>query len=152
MNNMKVVLKADVKGQGKKGEVVNVSDGYARNFLFPRDLATPANAQAMNEVKQKNDAKAHHAKEELENAQREKDIINGKTLKISAKCGGSGKLFGAITAKEISVYIQNNFSVTVDKKKITLTSDIKSIGEYSATIKLHQQVTAEIKIVVEEEK
>ena len=96
---MKVLLLADVKGSGKKGELVNVSDGYARNFLFPKKLAKEANAQVMNELKNAADAKAYHVKVETENAQKAAELLNGKNVKIFAKAGQGGKLFGSVTAK-----------------------------------------------------
>ena len=99
---MKVILKADVKGQGKKGELVNVSDGYARNFLFPRGLATEADAQAMNDLKNKEDAARFHAETEKKEAQAAADALNGKSVKIVAKAGQNGRLFGSVTTKEIA--------------------------------------------------
>ena len=96
---MKVLLLTDVKGSGKKGELVNVSDGYARNFLFPKKLAKEANAQVMNELKNAADAKAYHVKVETENAQKAAELLNGKNVKIFAKAGQGGKLFGSVTAK-----------------------------------------------------
>jgi len=147
---MKVVLKEDVKSLGKKGELVNVSDGYARNFLFPKNLATQANAQAMNELKNREEAKKHHAKQELDKANAVKEKINDKTVNLTAKAGQGGKLFGAITAKEIAENIEKEFSVEIDKKKISLENDIKQFGTYSAAIKLHTGITANVFVVVSE--
>ena len=115
---MKVVLLADVKGSGKKGELVNVSDGYARNFLFPKKLAKEANAQALNELKNAEESKAFKIKQETEAAQASADKINGKSVSILAKAGQGGKLFGSVTAKEIAEAIKKQYGVDVDKRKI----------------------------------
>ena len=146
---MKVVLTADVKGKGKKGELINVSDGYARNFLFPKNLAIEANNSAMSELKSREEAKAHHIAVEKQEAQDSADKINGKTIVIHAKAGASGKLFGAITSKEISIEIKNATGVEVDRRKIVM-KDIKSFGEYSAEVKLYNGISANVNIKVEE--
>ena len=106
---MKVILKQDVPGSGKKGELVNVSDGYGRNYLLPKGLAVEANAQAMNELKARQAAKEHHAAVEKQTAQELANRLNGKTVKLTAKAGANGKLFGSITAKEISEEIKKQF-------------------------------------------
>lgn len=146
---MKVILLEDVKGQGKKGELVNVSDGYARNFLFPHKKAVVADNAAMSELKNHNESVAHHKEMELENAKETAKKLDGKTVKIKAKAGASGKLFGSVTSKEIAEEIKNTLGVTVDKKKMTV-ADIKNFGEYTCDIKLHSQVTATLKVLVEE--
>ena len=146
---MKVILTADVKGLGKKGEMVNASDGYARNFLFPRKLAVEANAQALNELKKREAANKHRAETELAEAQEAARKINGMTLHISANAGTSGKLFGSITSKEIAENIKKVFDVEVDKRKISV-GDIKNYGTYEAEIKLLAGVTAKLYIVVSE--
>ncbi len=146
---MKVVLTADVKGKGKKGELINVSDGYARNFLFPKNLAIEANNSAMSELKSREEAKAHHIAVEKQEAQDSADKINGKTIVIHAKAGASGKLFGAITSKEISIEIKNATGVEVDRRKIAM-KDIKSFGEYSAEVKLYNGISANVNIKVVE--
>ena len=110
---MKVILLADVKGHGKKGELCNVSDGYARNFLFPKKLAIEADATAMNELRNRENAAAHHKAEE----------------EAAAKAGASGKLFGAVTSKEVAAEISRLFAVTIDKKKVSM-NDIKSFGQF----------------------
>ena len=132
---MKVVLLADVKGSGKKGELVNVSDGYARNFLFPKKLAKEANAQALNELK---------------NAQASADKINGKSVSILAKAGQGGKLFGSVTAKEIAEAIKKQYGVDVDKRKIDTKGDMKAFGTYECEVKLYSGITATVKAVVTE--
>lgn len=146
---MKVVLKQDVKGLGKKGELVNTSDGYARNYLFPRNLAGEANAQAISELKNKEDAEKYRLKVEKEKALADAALINGKTIKFTAVAGQNGRLFGSVTTKEIAEKIKKEFNVDVDKKKIT-ADEIKSYGTYKADIKFNQGVTAEIYVFVGE--
>ena len=147
---MKVVLKADVKGSGKKGELVNVSDGYARNFLFPRGLAVEANASAMNEIKSKDEARRHHLEMEKAAAQELCNKLNEKTVKLTAKAGAGGKLFGSVTSKEIAEAISKQFSVSVDKRKIVLDADIKAFGTYNAEIKIMVGIIAKIFVMVSE--
>lgn len=147
---MKVVLLKDVKGSGKKGELVNVSDGYARNYLLPRDFAKEANAQVMNELKSAEDAKNYKIKRETEAARAAAKKIDGKTLKMSAKAGQGGKLFGSITSKEISDEIKRLYKVEVDKRKVILDGDIKAFGTYQCEIKLYNGVSAKIYIAVGE--
>ena len=147
---MKVVLKADVKGLGKKGELVNASDGYARNFLCPRGLAVEANAQAMNEIKSKDEARRHHLEMEKAAALELREKLNEKTVKLTAKAGAGGKLFGSVTAKEIAEEISKQFSVSVDKRKIALDSEIKSFGTFNAEIKIMSGIVAIIFVMVSE--
>ena len=146
---MKVVLLADVKGSGKKGELVNVSDGYARNFLFPKKLAKEANAQALNELKNAEESKAFKIKQETEAAQASADKINGKSVSILAKAGQGGKLFGSVTAKEIAEAIKK-YGVDVDKRKIDTKGDMKAFGTYECEVKLYSGITATVKAVVTE--
>ena len=146
---MKVILLADVKGQGKKGQLVNVSDGYARNFLFPKNLAKEANAAAMNELNTKAAAVAFHYEEDKAAAKALADKINGTTVTLNAKAGANGKLFGSITSKEIATEINKTFGVEVDKKKVTV-ADIKSYGEFTAEIKFYNGITAKVTVKVEE--
>lgn len=146
---MKVILKQDVKGQGKAGQLVNVSDGYARNFLFPRQLAMPADAQAMNELKSKEEAAQYHARVEKEAAMAAAAQLADKTLKIQAKAGSAGRLFGSVTTKEVADALQKQYGITVDKRKISM-DDIKSFGSYTAEIKLHVGVVAKITVMVVE--
>ena len=146
---MKVLLRQDVKGQGKAGQIVNVSDGYARNFLFPRQLAVPADAQAMNELRTKEEAAQYHARVEKEAALEAAAKLKEKTVKISAKAGSSGRLFGAVTTKEVAEALNKQFGIQVDKRKITM-NDIKAYGTYTAEIKLHAGVTAAFSVTVSE--
>lgn len=147
---MKVVLLADVKGSGKKGELVNVSDGYARNFLFPKKLAKEANAQAMNELKNAEEAKAYKIKTETEAAQKAAAILEGKTVKMTAKAGQGGRLFGSVTAKEIAEALKEQFKVDIDKRKIVVDGDIKAFGSYVCEIKLYAGISAKMFVMVGE--
>lgn len=147
---MKVVLLADVKGSGKKGELVNVSDGYARNFLFPKKLAKEANAQALNELKNAQESQAFKIKQETEAAQASANKISGKSVSIFAKAGQGGKLFGSVTAKEIAEAIKKQYGVDVDKRKIDTKGDMKAFGTYECEVKLYSGITATVKAVVTE--
>ena len=144
---MKVILLEDVKGQGKKGALVNVSDGYARNFLFPKNLAKEANATAMAEFNSKAAAVTFHYEQDKAAAQELAAKIEGKTVEIKAKAGATGKLFGSITSKEIAAELGRMLGITVDKKKLTV-KDIKNYGEYTATIKLFTDISATFTVAV----
>ena len=145
---MKVILMQDVKSIGKKGELKEVSDGYARNFLLPRKLAKEANAQAMNEFKNAEAAKEYKVKVETEKAQENAKALSGKTVKISAKAGQNGKLFGSVTAKELAEEIGRQYGVEVDKRKIVLENDIKAFGTYSFDLKFYNGITASLSVAV----
>ena len=144
---MEVILKSDVKGLGKKSEKVNVSDGYARNFLFPRGLAAEANAQTLSEMKNKQSSEQFKADEELKAAKENAEKINNNTVVLKAKGGTNGRLLGSVTAKEIAVVVSEQYKVKVDKRKITV-DDIKAFGTYNATVRLHPKVTASFKVQV----
>lgn len=146
---MKVILNQDVKGLGKKGELVNTSDGYARNFLFPRKLATEANSQAMTELQNRENSKKHKIAVETQEAKDAAAKIEGKIIKVTAKAGQGGRLFGSVTSKEIAAEMKNQFGIDIDRRKITV-NDIKAFGTYPATVKLYQGVTAEFKVAVSE--
>lgn len=147
---MKVVLKQDVKNIGKKDELHEVSDGYARNFLLPRGLAVEADNAAVNEVKTKAAAKQHHAKEELEAAQAIADKLNGKTIVLHAKAGQAGRLFGAITVKDIAAALEAD-GVQIDKRKLSIAvKEIKTFGDYEVEAKIFAGVTAKFTCKVEE--
>lgn len=148
---MKVILMEDVQGSGKKGDIVNVSDGYAKNFLLKRKLAVPASAQALNEINAKKAADAHKIQVETEAAKAAADGIKDKTVKILAKAGENGKLFGSVTAKEVADEIKKQLGHDIDKRKITLDGEIKKFGTYSAEIKLQHGVTTKIFVMVGEE-
>ena len=144
---MKVVLLSDVKGQGKKGELCNVSDGYARNFLFPKNLAVPADSAALSELKSREESKEHHKKEEIAAAKATAEKLEGKTIVIKAKAGANGKLFGSVTSKEIVAEIKSSLGIDIDRKKMSV-ADIKNFGEYTADIKLYQGISAKITVKV----
>ncbi len=146
---MKVVLLADVKGLGKKGQLCNASDGYARNFLFPKKLAVEADNSALNELKNREQAAAHHKQEEINAAKNTASLLDGKTVTLKAKAGSGGRLFGSVTSKEIATEIKNSLGIEIDKKKMT-APDIKNFGEYTAEIKLYQGITAKINVKVTE--
>ncbi len=146
---MKVILKQDVKGLGKKGELVNASDGYARNFLFPKGLAAEANAQAMSEFKNKQQAEKYRIETETAAAKAAAERISGKTVHITAKAGQNGKLFGSVTSKEIAEKIRAEFGIETDKRKI-IVDDIKQFGTYEFEIKLYQGISAKLYVMVGE--
>ena len=130
--------------------MVNVSDGYARNFLFPKKLAKEANAQALNELKNAEESKGFKIKQETEAAQASADKINGKSVSILAKAGQGGKLVGSVTAKEIAEAIKKQYGVDVDKRKIDTKGDMKAFGTYECEVKLYSGITATAKAVVTE--
>lgn len=149
---MKVILQQDVKGSGKKGDMINVSDGYARNFLFPRKMAIEASTQALNDYKNREAAKQHRLDEEKANAENAAKVLEGKSVHITAKAGSNGRLFGSVTSKEIAEQLKKDFSIEVDKRKITLAEDIKAFGSYQADVKLYNGISAKIFVVVGEDK
>lgn len=146
---MKVILKQDVKGLGKKGELVNASDGYARNFLFPRNLAAEANAQSMSELKNKQQAEKYRIATETAEAKANAERMNGKTIKITAKAGANGKLFGSVTSKEIAEKVKEEFGIVTDKRKIVV-EDIKQFGTYEFEVKLYTGISAKLFVMVGE--
>ncbi|MFU0833148.1 MAG: 50S ribosomal protein L9 [Oscillospiraceae bacterium] len=148
---MKVVLLQDVKGAGKKGELVQVSDGYARNFLLPRKLAKEANAQVMSELKSAESARQWRIQKETEEAKAAAASINGKTIRLFAKAGQGGRLFGSITSKEIAEELKKSFQVDVDKRKIVLNGDIRAFGTYECEVKLYTGISAKIYVLVGEQ-
>ena len=147
---MKVILQQDVKGQGKKGQLVEVSDGYARNFLLPKKLAVPATAENVNTMKQQE--KARKAQEAAEKAEAEATAkkLEGLMVKIPAKAGEGGRLFGAVTAKEVSEALAAQHGVTIAKAKLVLEEPIKACGGYQIKCKLGYEVTGTLKIMVVE--
>ncbi len=145
---MKVVLLQDVKALGKKGELVTVSDGYARNFLFPKNIAKEANAQALNELKNAEQSKKFKTDTAIAEANKAKAELEGAVFVMNAKAGQNGKLFGSITAKEISAEIKKQKGIDVDKRKVTLSSDIKTCGVYDVEVKLYTSIIANVKVEV----
>ena len=147
---MKVILTEDVKGSGKKGDLVEVADSYARNILLRKGLAIEATATAINNKKTQDAAKAHHAQVELDAARANKERLDGKSVTVLAKAGSGGRLFGAVTSKEIAAALKNEYKVDVDKKKIALSGENKAFGTFSFDLKLHNGVVAAMKVVVKE--
>lgn len=147
---MKVILKADVKGSGKAGQLVDVSDGYARNFLLPRGLAAEASAQAINDLKGREAAKEHKAAVEKAEAEAAAKKLDGVVVRLTAKAGENGRLFGAVTAKEIAASVKEQFAVGVDKRKIVLEGEIKAYGTYPFEIRLHPGISAKLSVQVGE--
>ncbi len=144
---MKVILKQDVKGQGKKGQLVQVSDGYARNFLLPKGLAIEADSQAMNDLKNKEAAQEYHKKVEKDEAEATAKTLSGKTVNIKARAGQNGKLFGSVTTKEVAEALNKQYGVTIDKRKISM-ADAKAFGAYEAELKFNQGVSCKITVMV----
>ena len=147
---MKVILLADVKGQGKKNEVIEVSDGYGKNFLIPRKLAKPADAQSVNDAKMKENARLYKLETEKKEAQELAEKLKKITVTIKASCGGDGRLYGSVTAKEIAEALKEQFGVEIDKRKIAIDGDIKAFGTYSCEIKLYAGITAKVYVMVAE--
>ena len=147
---MKVILLCDVKGQGKKDQIVNVSDGYARNFLFPQKKAIPADAKATREVKSKEDAKQYRISEDKKAAIALAEVINKVELEIQMGHGQDGRLYGSVTAKDIAEKLQATISHDVDKRKLVLKEAIKAYGKYNVEIKLYQDVIAKFVVHVHE--
>lgn len=147
---MKVVLKQDVRNLGKKGELVETSDGYARNFLFPRNLAAEADNKAMNELKNAESSKQFKIDTQIKQATASKNKLEGQVFKMTAKAGSNGRLFGSVTSKEIAQEIKKQYAIFVDKRKVTLDTDIKAFGTYNATVKLYNGIVANIKVQVTE--
>ena len=147
---MKVVLKQDVRNLGKKGELVETSDGYARNFLFPRNLAAEADNKAMNELKNAESSKQFKIDTQIKQATASKNKLEGQVFKMTAKAGSNGRLFGSVTSKEIAQEIKKQYAISVDKRKVTLDTDSKAFGTYNATVKLYNGIVANIKVQVTE--
>lgn len=147
---MKVILLQDVKGVGKKGEVINASDGYARNFLFPKKLAQEANDANMHILNKKNETERKKKLAEIEAAQKLAADLKDKEVKITAKSGDNGRLFGAITSKDIATALNKQYNVDIDKKKI-VTDTIKTMGAFEIEVKLYPEVSTKIKVVVSEQ-
>jgi len=144
---MDVILKQDVKGIGKKGELKKVAEGHARNFLLPRGLAVEATADEINKMKNRDSAAAFHKAEDIAKTNEEKAKIDGNTISIKAKMGANGRLFGAVTSKEIAAIINDTFGVSIDKKKISV-ADIKDAGTYTAAVKLPHGISAKVNVDV----
>ena len=147
---MKVLLDQDIKGTGKKGDIVDVSDGYARNFLFPRRLATPADAAAVNAANIKKSAAAHRKFTAGVAARELAKSLDGKQVTIPVRVGENGKMFGTVSGKEVAAALAEQLGTTVDKKKISLSDAIRSTGEYTAKISLFEGVSANVRVLIKE--
>ena len=145
---MKVILLKDVKSQGKKDDLINVSDGYARNYLIPRGLAVEADAKALNDIKNREAAKKHRIALEVAAANETKEKLEGIVVKIRGKAGADGKLFGSVTSADIAEELLKQHGIEVDKKKIVMDSPVKAFGTYSFNVKLYPEITGAINIVV----
>ena len=145
---MKVILKQDIKGVGKKDQVINASDGYAQNFLFPKNLAVPADKGNMSKLQSKMDSLDFKKEEERKKAVEIAKKIETITLEIKVKSGENGKIFGSITSKEIAENLEKQYNIKVDKKKINLQEPIKSIGGINVEIKLFEKIIAKLKVKI----
>ncbi len=148
---MKVILLQDVKSVGKKGDIIDANDGYARNFLIPKKMGVPANAENMNTLKLQKSNEAKVAQEQLEEAQRFAKELETKEVVLAIKAGEGGKTFGSVSSKEIANAYKEQCGITIDKKKIQLPESIKNFGVYEVKIKLHPKVTGTLKVKVKEQ-
>lgn len=145
---MKVLLLADVKGQGKKDQIVEVSDGYARNFLFPKKLAVAADAKVMSEAKSKDEAKQFRLKEEKAAAKALAEKLTTLTVKITASSGADGRLYGSVTSKDIAEALAKQHGIDIDKRKLILSENVKSYGTYNVDVKVYPEISGTLKVVV----
>lgn len=145
---MKLILLEDVKGVGKKGDIVNKNDGYALNFLIPKKLAVEATKGNINEIELKKKAEEKKKKEELEEAKRLAEELKEKIVKVTVKAGENGKVFGSVTNKEIAVALAAQTGMDIDKKKISFDEPIKMVGRRTVKVKLHPQVTVELTVEI----
>lgn len=145
---MKLILTQDVKGQGKKDQVIEVSDGYARNFLLPRGLAVPADAKALSEIKNREASKQHKIDTEKAAAKEIAQKLSEITVKIVSSGGTDGRLYGSVTAKDIAEALEQQFGISVDKRKLSLNENIKTFGTYNVDVKLYTDVSGKVKVAV----
>ncbi|MBQ8431868.1 MAG: 50S ribosomal protein L9 [Clostridia bacterium] len=145
---MKVILLADVKGQGKKNDVIEVSDGYGKNFLIPRKLAKPADAQSLNDVKVKEAARLYRIETEKKEALALAETLKGILVKIPASSGADGRLYGSVTTKDIVEKLQADHKIVLDKRKLVLSDPIKAYGKYEVEVKLYTEVSGKINVLV----
>lgn len=149
---MKVILLQDVKSLGKKGEIVNVSDGYARNFILPKKMGVEATGKNLNDLKLQKNNEVKVAQEHLEAAKELGAKLSGGKVTLAIKVGEGGRTFGSVSSKEIAAAVKEQMGLDIDKKKIQLKETIKMLGTHIVPVKLHPEVTAELKVVVTEEK
>lgn len=145
---MKLILLENIKGVGKKDEIINANDGYARNYLLPKKLAVEANNANMATLKAKQDSNAYKKQEDKKNAEELKEKLSKLTLKIEVKAGGNGKIFGGVTAKEIAEQLEKQYKISIDKRKIELKETIKNLGATIVEIKLFEGVVGTLKVNV----
>ena len=145
---MKVLLLQDVKGQGKKDQIIDVSDGYARNFLFPKKLAVVADNKAINEVKNKEASKQYKIETEKANARATAAKLSEVVVKISVNAGADGRLYGSITSKDIAEALAKQHGITIDKRKIVMPDPIKAYGTYNYDVRLYPEITGKVKVTV----
>ena len=145
---MKVILLADVKGPVKKEEIVNLSDGYARNFLFPKKLAVESTPGAAKEIERKKAAERQREMERRAEAEKKAGVLRGKVINVAAKCGAQGRLYGSVTGQEIAEALKKQYQVDVDKRKIDLSDAIRSVGETEVIVKLYPEVSAKMTVRV----
>ncbi|MFI3231541.1 MAG: 50S ribosomal protein L9 [bacterium] len=149
---MKVILLEDVKGVGKKDDIINANDGYAKNFLFPKNLAVSADKNNLNKVGNIKKLEEEKKQQEYEEALELSKKIEANDLSLSMKLGNNGKLFGAVTSKELATALKDKFDIKIDKKKIVLTEPIKHLGTQQVGVKIHPKVTAKLKVIITEQK
>lgn len=149
---MKVILTQDVKSQGKKGQLINVSDGYARNFLLPKGLAVEADAGAMNDLKNKESSRLHKIELEKEAANETKKKLESIVVKLTAKAGADGRLYGSVTSLDIAEALEKQHSIKVDKRKIQLSDPLKTFGAHSVGVKLYTEINGTINVVISDVK
>ncbi|MBR2024996.1 MAG: 50S ribosomal protein L9 [Clostridia bacterium] len=147
---MKVILLQDVKSQGKKDQIIDVSEGYARNFLFPKKLAIPADAKAVNDAKNRKDSEKYKIEQEKQAARELAKKIGDSTVKISADAGDGGKFYGAVTSKDIAEALKSQFNIDIDKRKFELDAPIKAFGTYKIDVKLYQGISGKLTVMVVE--
>ncbi len=147
---MKVILLTDVKGQGKKDQIIEVSDGYARNFLFPQKKAIPADAKAQNDLRGKAEAQQYKLEEERKAARATAEKLNAAEVVIKAESGKDDRLYGAITSKDIASALQAQFGIAVDKRRVQLDAPIKTYGTFSVTVKLYEDISGTCRVTVKQ--
>lgn len=145
---MKLILTQDVKGQGKKDQVINVSDGYARNFLIPKGLAIPADAKSMSEIKSREESRLHKIETEKTAAKEIAAKLEKITVKIVGQAGSDGRLYGSVTAKDIAEALEKQHGIVIDKRKLSLPEPIKTFGTYNTEVKLYTEIIGKVKVTV----
>ena len=149
---MKVILTKDVKAQGKKGELIDVSDGYAKNFLLPKGLAIVAGAKEINELKNRESAEKFKIETERNEAKQLAEKLDGIVVKVSATAGAEGKLYGSVTSMEIADLLEKDHAISIDKRKIVMKDPIKAFGSYTFDVKLYAEVVGKLNVIVTEKK